>query len=281
MAIVQTERFNLFQWTQASDQFTRLQLQDSHSEIEDNLGIFTEDSSTPSLPDSSQARSFHHDTSTDQLYFSHEGTTWRTVIHEIEPVEIGKAQTLTNKTLTSPTISSIKPSASHLLSLPSATDTLATKTATEDLSNKTYLGCVFQRPKLIGMYEKWNYLTTSLSSGAGSQNIDVATSGAWFFAYDSTTNISVNIRSNSTSALSTVLAQGRTMTVAVAMTNGSTAHYVSSMLIDGVSQAVKWADGTIPTSGNANGVDLYLFTIHRKTGVTPSYTVLGQVNQFV
>lgn len=52
---------------------------------------------------------------------------------------VGRAttDTLTNKTLTTPVISQIKPSASFTLTLPSLNDTLVSRTSTDTLTNKT------------------------------------------------------------------------------------------------------------------------------------------------
>jgi len=275
MAVEQTERFGLFQWTQQSDNFTRLQMVDSHEQIEALLARFEEGATLPTLPDSSYARAFFHDTTTDDLYFSSDGTSWQSVVHDLDPVELATVQTLTNKTFTSPVISQINNGGT--LTLPTATTTLIGKQTTETLENKTFQGADFEQPKLIGNLEKWNIVA---SAPLGSLNIDVQSSAAWYYTSNATTNVSLNFRTSSSIPLSESLAQSETITVVFAMTNGSSAYYVTTILVDGVVQGAKWVDGSAPTSGTTNSVDVYTVTIHRKTGVTPSYTVFAQVNQF-
>jgi microcystin-dependent protein len=54
-----------------------------------------------------------------------------------ELVDTATAQTITNKTLTTPVIAQIKPSAGNTLTLPDATDNLVSRTSTDTLTNKT------------------------------------------------------------------------------------------------------------------------------------------------
>ena len=71
---------------------------------------------------------------------------------------------------------------------------------------------------------------------------------------------------------------GQSITIAFLATNGSTAYYPTGMLIDGNSVTVKWQGGTAPSSGNANAIDLYNYTVI-KTG-SGAFTVLGSQTKF-
>ena len=62
------------------------------------------------------------------------------------------------------------------------------------------------------------------------------------------------------------------------VTNGSTAYYPTAFQIDGVSVTPKWSGGTAPSSGNANTIDVYTFTIIKTASAT--YTVLGAQTKF-
>jgi hypothetical protein len=76
-----------------------------------------------------------------------------------------------------------------------------------------------------------------------------------------------------------VMSVGDSVSVAFLMTNGSTAYYPTAYQIDGVGITPKWQANTIPSSGNASGIDLYTFSII-KTAATPSYTILAAQTQF-
>lgn len=275
MAILETLRFGLTRWTSERDQFTRVQLDDSHDNIESRLFPITSGTSTPSLPDSAYVRSMFYNTSSNSLYFSTDGVSWELITQNIDPITLTGTQTLTNKTLTSPAMSSIKNGGT--LALPTSSDTLIGKSTTDTLENKTFSEATFNTPTLQSVAEKWNIVS---SSPAGSQNIDAATASSWYFLTQTTTNTSLNFRVNLTTPLSAVVKEGTSISFAVAVRHGSTAHYISSILVDGVSQTVRWEGGSAPTAGNANSTDIYLVTIHRKSGATPTYSVFGQVNQF-
>ena len=61
-------------------------------------------------------------------------------------------------------------------------------------------------------------------------------------------------------------------------TQGATAYYNSAVTIDGSSVTPKWQGGTAPTSGNASGIDSYVYSII-KTG-SATFTVLASQTQF-
>ena len=277
MAILETLRFGLTRWTSERDQFTRVQLDDSHENIERLVSSITSGTSAPSLPDSAYVRAMFYNTSSGSLYFSPDGVSWEIITQNIDPVTLSTIQTLTNKTFTSPTISSITNSGGGILTLPSSSDTLIGKDTTDTLENKTFSEATFNNPTLESVAEKWSIVA---SAPAGSQNINAETASAWYFSTNTTTNFSLNFRVNLSTPMSAVLKESKSITFLIAVKNGSSAHYLSSILVDGTSQLVKWEGGSPPTAGNANSTDIYLITIHRKSGTTPSYSVFGQVNQF-
>ena len=75
-----------------------------------------------------------------------------------------------------------------------------------------------------------------------------------------------------------MLATGEVMTVALLTTQGSTAYYATGIQIDGVSQTVKWSNGTAPSAGTASSIEVYSFSIV-KTG-SAAYSVIGSVSDY-
>jgi hypothetical protein len=68
----------------------------------------------------------------------------------------------------------------------------------------------------------------------------------------------VTLTSQQISSAATIL--GSAITVAYMVTNGATAYRPSVIQIDGTAYTPKWQGGTAPTAGNANAVDVYIFT---------------------
>lgn len=137
----------------------------------------------------------------------------------------------------------------------------ATLTGAQVLTNK-----ILQTPE-----ERW---TTSATSATGTINFDAVTQGVLYYTSNASGNWTLNVRGDSGTTLSSILAVGDSLTVAFIVTNGGTAYYQTAFQIDGSSVTPKWSGGTAPTSGNASSIDVYSFTIV-KTAATPTYTVFG------
>jgi hypothetical protein len=71
---------------------------------------------------------------------------------------------------------------------------------------------------------------------------------------------------------------GQSATIALLVTNSTTAYYPNVIQVDGTSQSVKWQNGTAISSGNASAIDVYTFTV-MKTAANV-YTVLGSQTKF-
>ena len=162
---------------------------------------------------------------------------------------VGKAttDTLTNKILTSPTIN---------------TATIATPTIT----GGTNTGSILVSPE--------ERTTVSATAATGTVNFDAVTQGVLYYTTNASANWTLNVRGNSGTTLSSMLAVGDSITVAFLVTNGSTAYYQTAFNIDGVAVTPKYSGGTAPSAGNASSIDVYTYTIV-KTAATPTYTVFG------
>lgn len=144
------------------------------------------------------------------------------------------------------------------------------------ITNPTISGGSASNTVVQGLEESWEISTTVLN---GTQAIDSLTSTAWYFTNSATGSFTFNFRASATTSLDSALAVGDSITIAVAATQGATPFTISGVNVDFVAVTPKWQGGSAPSSGNANSIDLYVFTI-LKTAATPSYTVFASQTQF-
>lgn len=184
------------------------------------------------------------------------GLTW------VNGATISGTETLTNKTLTSPTING---------------GTLDTATVTNPtVSTGTFTSSSLVTPVFTAPIEVWNVVGTAPSSA---QDINVKTSTAWLYTGNASSNTVLNIRGDGSTTLNSMLSNNQSITVAVGVTNGTTPYYPTSLKIDGTTiTAVKWQGGTSPTTGNASSIDVYAYTIVKTA--TNTYTVLASQTKF-
>jgi hypothetical protein len=174
------------------------------------------------------------------------------------------SQTLTNKTLTAPIISSI--SNTGTLTLPTSTDTIVGRATSDTLTNKV----------LLSPEER---TTVAATAATGTINFDAVTQSVLYFTSNASANWTLNIRGDSGTTLNSILAVGDAITVTHLVTNGSTAYYNNVVQIDGSAVTPKYQGGTAPAAGNASSIDAYVYTIV-KTAATPTYTVFASQTKF-
>jgi hypothetical protein len=194
---------------------------------------------------------------------------------------VGRAttDTLTNKTLTSPIIATI--SNTGTLTLPTSTDTIVGRATTDTLTNKTLTSPAINNatetsPVMISPEER---TTVSATAATGTINYDAVTQGVLYYTSNASANWTLNIRGASGTTLSSILAVGDAITVTHLVTNGSTAYYNNAVQIDGSAVTPKYQGGTAWTSGNASSIDAYVYTVV-KTAATPTYTVFASQTKF-
>lgn len=157
-----------------------------------------------------------------------------------------------------------------------ASSTAATLTGTQTLTNKTLTSptinnSVSTASLLISPEER---TTVSATAATGTINFDASTQGVLYYTSNASANWTLNVRGNSGATLNSILATGDAITVSFLVTNGATAYRHTALTIDGSAQTVLWSGGAAPSAGSASSVDAYSFTII-KTAATPTYTVFG------
>jgi len=175
-------------------------------------------------------------------------------------------------TLTPATLSS-----STTLTLPNATDTLAvlgtaqTFTAAQTFSGtSSNLGLILQDAAEV--------CTVSATAATGTINYDVTTQNVLYYTTNASANWTVNFRGSSGTSLNTLMSTGQVLTVTFLVAQGSTAYYNSAVQVDGASVTPKYQGGTAWSSGNASGVDAYVYAIV-KTG-SAAFTIFASQTRF-
>jgi hypothetical protein len=156
-----------------------------------------------------------------------------------------------------------------------ASSTAATLTGTQTLTNKTLTAPTINNPVttasiLISPEER---TTVSATAATGTVNFDASTQGVVYYTSNASADWTLNVRGTSGTTLNSIVATGDAITISFLVTNGGTAYKHSALTIDGSAQTVKWSGGTAPAAGNASAVDAYSFTIIKTASAT--YTVLG------
>jgi hypothetical protein len=122
--------------------------------------------------------------------------------------------------------------------------------------------------------------TITGSAPASTTQFDWATQAVQYYTSNATNNFTLNIRGNGSTALNTIMQTGQSASIALLVTNGSPAYYLSAINIDGTASGVtvKYINGNSISSGNANSTDTYSITVI-KTG-SATYTVLVSQTRF-
>lgn len=126
-----------------------------------------------------------------------------------------------------------------------------------------------------GIREK---ITVSAANATANVNFDVIDQGILYYTANASANSTINIRGNATVSLNTLMATGETLSAVFMNTNGATARWVNGYQVDGAAVTPRWQGGSAPTGGNANAIDVYVFTVIKTANA--AFTVLGSQTQF-
>lgn len=192
----------------------------------------------------------------------------------------GTSNTITNIAITS-AVSGLGTNVATFLATPSSAN-LASALTDETGSGSavfatapTLTNALEVNPILRGPEERW---TVSAIAATGTINLDVLTSGILYYTSNATGNWTLNIRGDGSTTLNNSLTTNDSITVVFFATNGATPFYQTGFTIDGSAVTPRWQNGTAPTAGNANSIDIYSYTIV-KTG-NAAFTAFGSQTRF-
>ena len=109
---------------------------------------------------------------------------------------------------------------------------------------------------------------TIAGAAGGATSFDTLTQAILYGASNATSNFTVNFRGNSSTTLNSLMSVGQSFSATLMATQGATAYYNTGVSVDGTSVTPKWQNGTAPSAGNANSVDLYTYVIIKTAAAT-------------
>ena len=131
------------------------------------------------------------------------------------------------------------------------------------ISNSTYQSIT--NPLVTGIRET---ITVSATASTGSINFDTLTQAILYYTTNATGNFQLNFRGNSGTTLNSLMSTGQSFSTTFMATQGGTAYYNTAVSVDGTSVTPKWQNGTAPSAGNVNSVDLYTYVIIKTAAAT-------------
>jgi hypothetical protein len=121
-------------------------------------------------------------------------------------------------------------------------------------------------------------VTIAAIQATGTVNFDVSTQSILYYTSNASGNWTLNIRGSSSVTLNSIMSTGQSVTITHIVTQSSPAYYNSAVTVDGTSVTPKWLGGAAPSSGDANSVNVYSYTLV-KTGAG-SFTVFASKSLF-
>jgi len=156
------------------------------------------------------------------------------------------------------------------------TDYVAPATATTFTATQTFSGTSSTLAMILNHAAE--VVTVSATAATGTINYDVTTQSVLYYTSNASANWTVNFRAFSGTSLNSAMSAGQSVTVAFLVTQGSTAYYNSAVQVDGTSVTPKYQGGTAYSTGNANSIDVYTYTIIKTASAT--FTVLAAQTKF-
>ena len=154
------------------------------------------------------------------------------------------------------------------------TSEVVTETGTQTLTNKTLTSPTVNGGDVndVRFSRPTESVTISATAASGTINYDCSSYTVLYYTTNASGNWTINFRGNSSTTLNSLLATGQSISAIHLVKNGATGYFPSIFQVDGVTVTPLWANATVPFA-NANSVVSYNFTIVKTANAT--FTIFG------
>jgi hypothetical protein len=186
-------------------------------------------------------------------------------------------QTLTNKTISLGS-NTVSMTLAQLNTAVSDADVVSIA-GSETLTNKTLTSPTFNGTTKVAQLLETTTISTSAVTATQNYDV-ITNGAVTYVTASNTSNYTLNVRGDGSTTLNSVMSTGQSLTIAHLVTNGGTAYYLTALQIDGTTSGVtlEWQNGAAPSAGNVNSVDIYSITII-KTG-NAAFTAFAAQTRF-
>ena len=179
-------------------------------------------------------------------------------------------------TLTTSVTGLLKGNGTAILAAVAGIDYAAPGTSTTFTTNQVFAGSTTSTGMIVTNAEE---VVDIVGAAPVSVQTFYAVNGSLqYYTPNAANNWTINFAWSSSTTMNSVMGIGNSLTMAMMVTQGATPYYASAFQIDGISVTPKWQGGVTPLAGNANGVDIYTFTIVKTASAT--YSVFGALTQY-
>jgi hypothetical protein len=146
------------------------------------------------------------------------------------------------------------------------TSEVVTETGTQTITNKTLTAPTVNggNSNDVRFARPTESVSVSATAASGTINYDCSSYTVLYYNANATGNWTLNFRGNSSTTLNSILATGQSISAIHLVQNGGVGYIPSTIQIDGTNRTVLWANATAPFA-SPNGTLSYNFTII-KTG---------------
>jgi hypothetical protein len=125
------------------------------------------------------------------------------------------------------------------------------------------------------LFERLNVSSTALS---GTIDLDVLSGTLFYYTTNASADWSFNVRGSLSTSLNSILPTNKSVILTILSTQGSSSYYASTFKIDNTTVVPKWQNGSTPSSGYANSINAYTYSILKTADST--FTVLASLTKF-